>query len=545
MQIILEIIKGTRIGRNKPSFIISCYRPDNITVGRAPRKSEKFSAKYPHIQISPDDLRLSRWHFMIQVRPPNCFICDIGSTNHTYVNDFKKGQHIKDSIKLKHGDVIKAGRTYLKTHIMAEEPKEISKYYCTRCKKELKDVDRKPADDIGAKDFICEECRKKEPAVHRWMQDSERRKRRPLFGWLRKEMSKDEERATVAEEKQPPAENMVPLKEAEASEIRCSRCGRNMMEQANKDRKAQELRDVAIYLCEDCAVRKREDKKKISDYLILREIGKGGMGVVYEAWHKPTGRLVAMKELLSDNLMDDKNLKLFHREISVTRELTHPNIVRFYDSFTKKRTPYLVTEYMPGGNAEDRLLKQKGPFPTDEACRIILDILEGLSWAHKRGIVHRDIKPQNILFDKEGQAKLSDMGLAKSFEQAGQSGITTPGETGGTPLYMAPEQILDFCFVKPPADIYSVGVCLYYFLTGKFPFHFPSRLDVLMGLMKVKKAKHSFTIVLEEDPIPILERKPDLPKALAYVIDKCLKKKPEYRFGNAKDLREAMSKAGY
>ena len=544
MEIIFEAKKGQRVDIGE-SFKIVRVESDNITIGRSPRKSDKSGDEYPHMQISSDDIRLSRWHFMVQVRPPNCFIYDTGSSNHTYVNDFKKGQHIKGTVELKDGDIIKAGRTYLKVRIMAEEPKEAPRCHCTRCGKELKDLEGKHAEDIGAEDFICEECRKRKPREHRehrWVRDLKKRKRWPLFGWLRKERLKreDEEEATVVEEGEAPEEAAL-FEKAQALEITCFKCGQDITERADKDGRADELSDVALYLCEDCAPGEREKKEKIGDYLLLKEIGVGGMGVVYEAWHKRTGRVVGLKELLPDKLMDEKNLKVFHREISISRDLIHPNIVRFYDSFSRKRKPYLVTEYLPGGNAEDRLLKQKGPFPIDKACRIILEVLEGLSYANERGIVHRDVKPQNILFDGNGKAKLSDMGLAKSFELAGQSGITAPGEIGGTILYMAPEQILDFRFVKPPADVYSIGVCLYYFLTGKFPYEFPSSLDALLGMVGIKKVKHPFTIVLEDEPIPILERKPDIPKPLASIIDRCLRKRQEERFRDGGELKGAIS----
>ncbi|MEM2936417.1 MAG: protein kinase, partial [Candidatus Bathyarchaeia archaeon] len=160
-----------------------------------------------------------------------------------------------------------------------------------------------------------------------------------------------------------------------------------------------------------------------------------------------------------------------------------------------------------------------------------------------RKIVHRDVSPTNILFDNKGCAKLSDMGLAKSFELAGQSGITAPGETGGKILCIAPEQILDFCFVKPAADVYSVGVCLYFLLTARFPYHFPSPLDLLLGVAGLREVKHPFAIVLEDEPIPIIERKPDIPAPLAAVIDRCLRKNPEERFKDARELGGAIRKA--
>jgi len=510
MNITLEITKGESSDRKK-QFALSGLEPDNVTAGRSSRKSEKLGGKDPHIQISSRDLRLSRWHFMIQRRPPNAYICDIGSANHTYVNDFEDGGHIKGSVELKDGDVIKAGRTYLKARIAPDEPRKRSAFMCTKCGKELKGLDRKSSEEITGQDILCEECKKKHI-------------------WFPSKMKSGKEK----KQRKPPGEK------ERIFEVACHNCGGDVGEEANRDGRAEELRDVALYLCRNCASR---GKGKIGDYLILDELGEGGMGVVHQALHKTTGRLVAIKELLPEILMDDNGLRVFHREISMTRDLKHPNIVRFYDSFTKKSTPHLVTEYLPGGNAAELVLKRRGPLGLEETSKIILDVLEGLSMAHKKGIVHRDVKPQNILFDKNGTAKLSDMGFAKSFELAGQSGITGPHEVGGTMLFMVPEQIFDYRFVKPPADVYSVGVCLYYFITGKFPYHFPSGLDLLFKAVGLREVKNPYSIIIDDDPIPILERKPDLHKPLAEVIDKCLKKKPENRYGDAKKLKEAILEA--
>jgi serine/threonine-protein kinase len=338
------------------------------------------------------------------------------------------------------------------------------------------------------------------------------------------------------------------MKEALSTEkfiIECFTCGKDMTEQADRDGRAEELKDVALYLCKDCAFAERKKEEKIGDYLLLKELDLGrDMEVVHKAWHKLTGKVVIIKEI-ADNFLSAhrKGLRLFHREIKVTKELLHPNIVRFYDSFTRGGKPYLVTEYLPGGSAQDMLLRQEEPLPFDKACHIILEVLEGLSYAHKKGIVHSDISLENVLFDKEGRAKLFYTVLAKSFEVIEELDIEDPGEPVGSLLYMAPEQILNCRFVKPPADVYSVGVCLYYLITGKFPYHFPSRSDVLLDIAGSKKVKAPLQIILEDDPIPILERKPDLPKPLATVIDRCLRKRPEERFKDAGELKKEIEKA--
>lgn len=495
MKVVLEVIEGIDKGEK---FVIKRNESDNIIVGRSKRTHSQFQDKYSQLQITKEDLYFSRWHFLLQIRPPHCYIRDTGSTNHTYVNDFKKENWIKETLALKNGDIIKAGRTHIKVYIFPEKEKEV-RYYCVSCKKELPELGKKAPEDLKQEDFLCAECRQK-------------REKAREAAWKKKK-----------------------------KKILCFQCGKDVMDKANTDGCAGELMGIALYLCEDCAhSESKEDLREIGEYKILQELGQGGMGVVYKAWHKPTGRLVALKKILPEREMDKRSLKRFYREISMVQQLVHPNIIRFYNSGIYKGKPYFVCEYMPKGNVEERLLERKKHLPIKEACGIILDVLEGLSYAHKKGIVHRDIKPSNMLFTNDNKVKLADMGIAKSYETAGQSTITKKGEAGGTLIYMAPEQILNYRFVKPPADVYSVGVSLYYMLTGKFPYEFPTTLDRLLGLFGHKKVKDPILIILEDRPIPIRKRNSRIPKSLAQVVDKAINKDEGSRYPSAKEMREAI-----
>jgi serine/threonine-protein kinase len=272
------------------------------------------------------------------------------------------------------------------------------------------------------------------------------------------------------------------------------------------------------------------------------------MGVVYKAWHGPTGRLVALKMILPEAAMADKANRLFQREISVMRRLRHPAIVRLIDHGMFEGEHFLVCEYVPDGSAET-LLKEglKGPLPVPMACGIICQVLEGIGYAHDRGYIHRDIKPKNILLKHTGnasfEAKLSDFGLAKSYTNAGQSGITRVGESSGTIFFMAPEQITDYRFVKPPADLYSIGVGLYYLLTGRYQFDFPSPMEQVRGLLRGKQQKDPLLMVLEDKPIPIRDRLPGLPKHLANVVDKAIRKTEGKRFQSAQEFLEEIARA--
>jgi serine/threonine-protein kinase len=221
---------------------------------------------------------------------------------------------------------------------------------------------------------------------------------------------------------------------------------------------------------------------------------------------------------------------------------------------------------MPGGNAEDLVLKKyKGPAPINEACDIICQILYGLEYTHsstreKPSIVHRDITPRNILLSNNNNtnnhhfiAKLADYGLAKSWEDAGNSTLTQD-EVWGTPLYMSPEQTLDYKYVKPPSDIYSVGITLYYLLTSKYPFNYPSPLELeqdVDGKLKKElqhgkyhgeKLKEPHFMPIEDLRVPIREVNSSIPNRLGDIIDKVIQKDEKHRspFTTARAFREAI-----
>jgi serine/threonine protein kinase len=250
--------------------------------------------------------------------------------------------------------------------------------------------------------------------------------------------------------------------------------------------------------------------------------------------------------------------------------LLHNNVVRLFDSkyIEKTKEFYLVTEYITGGNAEDLVLKKyKGPAPINEACDVICQILYGLEYTHsstkeKPSIVHRDITPRNILLSNNNNstnnnnyhfvAKLADYGLAKPLEDIGSFSLTRKNEYAGTHLYMSLEQIKNYKYVKPSTDIYSVGITLYYLLTSKYPFNYPSQLELKhdakvyqeyrQGRYHGKILKHPVMMVIEDPRIPIRKVNSSIPDPLANMIDTAIQKDEKNRsaFTTAKALREAI-----
>ena len=265
----------------------------------------------------------------------------------------------------------------------------------------------------------------------------------------------------------------------------------------------------------------------IGRYEVIKELGKGGMAVVYLALDPFIKRQVAVKVLPKQYTHDPQFRVRFQREAEVIAALEHGFIVPVYDFGDHEGQPYLVMRYLPGGTLRDRLVN--GALPVSEITPLFRNIASALDYAHKKGIVHRDIKPGNILFDSTGEASLSDFGIAKIQEAT--AAFTGTGNLIGTPAYMSPEQAMGEKNIDGRADIYSLGVVLFESLSGELPF----KADTPM----------SIAIAHIQQPIPsLLGRNPDLPPAFEDIIRKALDKRPANRFQTAAALIQAMQDRG-
>ena len=213
--------------------------------------------------------------------------------------------------------------------------------------------------------------------------------------------------------------------------------------------------------------------KNIFGYKILSKIGEGGMGTVYLAEHFLLGKF-AIKALAPDLAKNRQFQERFSREAKAQFALQHENIVRLYTFFKEADELFIVMEYV-GGNSLDACIEQNGPLPEDRALSIFKDALAGLNCAHSKGVVHRDVKPSNILLTRDGTAKIVDFGIAL---MAGVRRILPAGLTLGTPHYTSPEQIKRPKTIDHRSDVYSMGVVLYEMLTGKVPFDGESDFEV-------------------------------------------------------------------
>jgi len=290
------------------------------------------------------------------------------------------------------------------------------------------------------------------------------------------------------------------------------------------------------YLCENCREQLKKNPQPIPNYQMIRVLGQGGMGSVMLARAVSDGRLVAVKTLLPEVAVSDQSLKRFLREIEVASSLRHPNIVSYIEHGTHNGIVYLVTEYVPGLDASKLAKQRGGRLPWQQVVKIIEQTLAALDFAHGLGFVHRDIKEQNILVDGSFPnfvAKLTDFGLSKSYKQTGMSGVTMVGDVAGTIAYMPPEQVRDFKEVRPPADIYGIGMTAYSLLTGAHA------LDISpnAGISETVKA------IFEKPIIPIARRVPEVPLKVSAVIETALAKQVELRWRTAGEMREGLLRA--
>lgn len=261
---------------------------------------------------------------------------------------------------------------------------------------------------------------------------------------------------------------------------------------------------------------------RLGAYLVLEEIGRGGMGQVFKAEHELMGRLVAVK-VLPRSKWTPESEAAFRREMRIVGRLDHPNLVHAYDAGYEKQVNYLVTELVPGLDLR-KLIRQHGPINEREAASVFSQVAAGLAYAHAQGLVHRDVKPGNILVMEDGRVKVLDMGLAGSTLEAEAVRL---GRVVGTMDYIAPEQIRTPDDVGPAADIYGLGCSIYFAVSGQVPF--PD------GTRREKMQRH-----LNEQPAPLRTLAPQVSEAFCLLVEKMMEKSPTHRIGDATEVVQRL-----
>jgi serine/threonine protein kinase/tetratricopeptide (TPR) repeat protein len=263
-----------------------------------------------------------------------------------------------------------------------------------------------------------------------------------------------------------------------------------------------------------------------SRYQIIQELGKGGMGSVYQVIDNELDEQVALKLLKPEIAADEETIERFRNELKLARKISHKNVCRMYHLGKIEDTQYITMEYVPGEDLKS-LIRKIGQLPVAKAVSIAQQVCEGLAEAHKLGVVHRDLKPQNIMIDDEGNARIMDFGIARSIRS---KGITEAGVMIGTPEYMSPEQV-EGMEIDHRSDIYSLGVILYEMVTGRVPFEGDTTISIAL--------KHK-----KDTPPNPREFNAQVPEDLSWLILRCMEKDKERRYQEAKELFSELGETG-
>jgi len=301
---------------------------------------------------------------------------------------------------------------------------------------------------------------------------------------------------------------------ADNGRIECAKCGAAFAPGEGEPRGGKKSRSALV-------------GKTLGGYKVLAQIAKGGMGSVYKAKQLALGRVVALKRL-STRLAGEQFLQRFLNEARAAAKLSHPNIVQVYDIKQEYGFHFIAMEYVEGPTLRERI-ESGGAIPPSRAVEIGIDVAKALTCARESSIVHRDIKPDNVLLGETGQVKVADFGLAKLVDEAmvEDGGYTQEGLGLGTPHYMAPEQASNAKAADHRADVYSLGVTMYHMLTGQPPFRAKSPLGVV-------------TMHQSETPVPPSEYNPDVSESLCEVLSRMMAKAPDDRYQEPREVVEAL-----
>jgi eukaryotic-like serine/threonine-protein kinase len=437
---------------------------------------------------------------MLEINPPCVTIKDLGSLNGTYVNGIKHGGRPEEvspedadwsaPIALRNGDLIKAGNYSFELIIEGAG-------ICVDCGEDIPSQDLKSAEFVGGT-YLCFKCRARQLDIDISL---------PQQGII--SMDLDQRR------------------QAEAYPSRV-------------------LDDLIQHALEQSD----EEMPEIEGYRDLKKIGEGGFGVVYRAIRTLDNETVALKTMLQTRQPYPKQKELFEREKQIALQLNHQNIVTCNRAGVWGDIHYIEMEYMDGGCVLDLVVNQGDPISVEQAVPLMIQTLEGLAYAHQvelniqtnkglqtvTGVVHRDIKPTNILITNQQKPlyKLADFGLSKAFAAAGytQGSLSCSSDNSfcGTPSYMAPEHLVNYRYVEPPADVFEIAATFYHLLTGHTVWDGDSGADI-------------YKQILEAPVTPIREVNDSIPTKLATVIDKALNREVKSRYINGGAMLNALKKA--
>jgi len=486
-KIVIKIITGPLSGKE---MIFDRY--ETIMLGRLPEC---------HISIS-DDQSISRYHFMLEINPPLAKLKDLGSLNGTWVNGIQLGgrhksenssQHInKKEVALNDGDKIEVGNTIIEVRI--KEP-----ILCCDCGKEILSDNIERYKWIG-ETYICSKC------------SNDMNVSFEHFNYVFEKKQQNERRNNLQEGL---VHNGGPVSsETDLLKTISIPVNANVSDHQNKS-EFQHIYNI-----------------KIPGYKLLRQIGKGGSGEVYLAESINGEKKAAIKLMPFNQSNCDNSVHHFLRESENLINLNHKNIVKIYDYGSSDNFCYFVMEYCNRGSVADLMSIHGGKLSLDMAVSIILEALNGLSYLHEKNFVHRDIKPANILLAGNNQnltAKISDFGISKNFQEAGLSGMTLTGVFSGTLSFMPREQLINFKYVRPESDIWSIGATFYYMITGRVP-------------RKKERSQDQVESILINEILPVNKIDSSISQNINQLIMRALHHDPNKRYKDASELKKHLMK---
>ena len=464
----------------RPGLQLPIPRGRTLVIGRGARAD---------LVLPSDDRSVSRMHAELEVQEAGVQLRDLQERGATLVN----GLPIDGEVLLVGDEVIELGDTRLRLH--AAGPSTVTE----------------PADDVEALSIrdIVESAR------------LTRMKSRQSQASLPRQSQRD---------------GRVSSRDGELDVLSCSSCGQPGIAPPRPD-----LWD-ASWLCGTCAEQQRDPKlvaavARIGGFDVIRLVARGGMGAVYEAVSRSTGLRAAVKVLLVGGNTTASTVQRFVREQDITKALRHPNIVCCYEVGTWQGNPYIASEFVDGG---DGLKIASRTVPVHEALWLGADLFRALGYGHDLGIVHRDVKPANLLLARAApgaapRAKLADFGLAKSFQDLGRPPITMNNEAGGSLLTAAPEQVNDFAGAGPSADMYSGAATVYWMLTSSSPLVLPCPDHQAT----IEQKAHA---ILDARRTPLRDVRPDVSRSVADLIDGLVARDATMREGmHAREVAVALN----
>lgn len=487
-----------------------------------------------HMKMPKDDKYVSRYHFILEVNPPQLRVRDLGSMNGTHVNGTKHGGRGKGEspeqgrkkkfpeVDLENGDIIRVGKTSFKVDIVIApstkfaSPKVVRDMRptesiatvadCCVCGLHIPKSKRKECDWPGGK-FICPPCRKKEEKFMEKLRESRKSTGGGCLSCGEKvEMESWEE---------------------ELEFLVCENCLT-----VAKDDPLNLFKSILI----DAGLKRKEKKPEIilkmnTFDVDAKPVGVGGFGATYRARSKVKGNEFALKLMLSQIPVYDNMRETFHREIEILVGMEHPNVAKITDFGSLGPAFYFFRDFLAGVGLDVLLKNNGGKLKVEEALPLVLDICEGIAFLHHKNICHRDLKPPNVLVVQEqgrSNAVLLDVGISKSFEKTGFSGMTLTQAVASDLGFTPREQVTNFKHVTPVSDVWSIGALFYHLLTGMCPRDFQPDQDPLDA-------------ILNNEVVPIQNRGVQIPEPIAKVINRALSENLEDRYRNASELKEAIT----